>query len=150
MQVNGLDQAKRLFQKLQAEASTKNQELLKAMGGLAEKQTRERLSKDKEAPDGTPWPELDPKYAKSKKQGTSQRDASSGGLLELTGNLITDINDQLLDSENVAVGSTLEYAATHDQGSEKRGIPQRQFLGLSDENKEEIHQTLQEKLEEWI
>lgn len=58
----------------------------------------------------------------------------SNRILQLTGNLRQsvlnpDIKKQGKDT--IAVSSKSEYGAAHDEGSTKRGLPQREFMWLS-------------------
>jgi phage virion morphogenesis protein len=104
--------------------------LLDALGAEVESQTTRRLRDEKTAPDGTPWPELSEKYKRQKAEH-----GSSGGLLDLEGDLISSIDHQLIGS-SVEIGSNMVYAAHHNFGGEDigTGMPQRQFLGFSAEN----------------
>jgi len=109
--------------------------LLDAIGGLVVSQTEERITQTKAAPDGTAWPALSPAYAKRKKKG--------GGILELEGDL-RDSLVHLVTGDNVEVGTNLVYGATHQFGDDSRGIPQREFLGLSPDNEEAINGLIDE------
>lgn len=138
-------------------------DLLETVGAVAESQVRRRLSDEKTAPDGTPWPELSEGYAAWK------RGRSSGGLLQLYGDL-TDSIQFLVSGDEVEVGSNVKYAATHNYGDKReasswsggRGrsggkvassthtveFPARTFLGLSDENKDELEEVVIDWLRE--
>lgn len=106
-------------------------QLLDVIGGTVESQTRLRIDDEKFAPDGTQWPNWLDSYAKTRHGGHS--------LLEGEGDLLDSIGYAVyFGSDEVEVGSNLVYAATHDQGDEDRGIVQRQFLGLSDDNRDEL------------
>lgn len=111
-------------------------ELLDAIGGLVVSQTETRITQTKTSPDGTAWPALNPAYAKRKKKG--------GGILELEGDLRDSLVHLVTGNSAVEVGTNLVYAATHQFGDEKRGIPQREFLGLSPENEQQINGLLDE------
>lgn len=113
--------------------------LLDALGALVVSQTEERITQEKAAPDGTAWPELSERYAKRKKKGS--------GILELEGDL-RDSLVYLVSGQTVEVGSNLIYAATHQFGDEDRGIPQREFLGISDENEEAINELIDDWFEQ--
>jgi phage virion morphogenesis protein len=103
--------------------------LFDGIGALVEAQTKERVKSTKTAPDGTKWPELSPAYEQRKKKG--------GGILELEGDL-RDSLVHLVSGASVEVGTNLAYAATHQFGDARRGIPQREFLGLSPEDEQQI------------
>lgn len=102
-----------------------------SLAGVLEGQTRYRLSKEKAAPDGTAWMDWSDGYA-----------ATRGGqhsLLESGGDLIDSIS-AYSTSRLAAVGSPLVYAAMHQFGGAEVGsnIPDREYLGLSDGNADEI------------
>jgi len=77
-----------------------------------------------EAPDGTPWAPLSPKYQARKPQHKDR-------ILLLSGNLRDNLRWQLLDAHTLAVGTNEIYGATHQLGDTSRNIPARPFLGLS-------------------
>ena len=108
-------------------------ELLDEIGAEVESQIRRRLSEEKEAPDGTQWPRLVHKY-KAKKAETS-----SGGLLEHSGAMIDSMQYQV-HSGYVEAGSNLPYVAHHNFGGLDigTGMPQREFLGLSQDNEADL------------
>jgi phage virion morphogenesis protein len=108
------------------------------MAATIESQTKRRIAREKTAPDGTPWANWSPEYAKTRHQGHS--------LLRGEGNLLDDIfSDQT--GGGVVVGSSMVYAAIHQFGGEagRNGnvdIAARPFLGLSDENEAELEEIL--------
>jgi phage virion morphogenesis protein len=131
-------------------------DLLEVVGATAESQVRRRLSDEKTAPDGSEWPALSEDYAAWKKK------RSSGGLLQLYGHLTDSIQFEVRGDE-VLVGSNVDYAATHNYGDTREAaswsgagrsggkvasathtvtFPARTFLGLSDENKDELEQVV--------
>jgi len=158
----GLEAYKRQLDRLSHFNTTK---LLDGIGAIIETQTRRRLSEEKEAPvltaassrsggSSSSWEPLSPKYAARK------RKISSGGILELTGSLIDSITHNV-DGDEVEIGSNLPYARIHQLGGEieaptwfgsrrsrsggqiststhKSEIPARPYLGLSDDNQDEI------------
>ena len=103
--------------------------LLENVGGAVESQTRRRLAIDKTGPDGTRWPEWSPGHAATRHGGHS--------LLESHGYLVDSIHFAI-EGNQVRVGSELIYAPTHQHGDDRRNIPARPFLGLSDSDKKEI------------
>jgi len=110
--------------------------LLDALGTLGESQTRRRLGQDKEGPQGEPWPDWSPGYAKTRRGGHQ--------LLESEGLLIDSIH-YMVHGDQVQVGSGLVYAAIHHFGGADAGkpeIPARPWLGVSDEDVGEIRDTL--------
>lgn len=116
-------------------------DLLEVVGAVAESQVRRRLSDEKTTPDGTPWPVLDDDYAEWK------RTVSSGGLLQLRGDL-TDSIQYFVNGDDLEVGSNLAYAATHNYGDDSRGIPAREYLGLSTGNVDELEEVVVDWLRE--
>ena len=129
----GLLPAKRMLDRL---SRLDTQRLLTQVGGELEAQTRERLSETKTAPDGKPWKPWSRRYAARAKPNAK--------LLERTGKMIDSIAFEVGD-DAVTVGSNMIYAAVHQFGSvfgplnKGQGrIPARPFLGVSDENVEDI------------
>lgn len=115
-------------------------EVLESIGALVVSQTQERIVREKAAPDGTAWPDLDPNYAARKKKGS---------LLELEG----DLRDSIVaavSGEQVEVGTNLIYAATHQFGDADRKIPQREFLGLSNDNLDAVERVLADFLNDLV
>lgn len=116
-----------------------------SMAGLGESQTRRRLAEEKTAPDGEPWAPWSPGYARTRRRGQS--------LLQAGGDLIDSIASDYAGGE-AYWGSNLVYAAIHQAGGDSSmapgpaGIPERPYLGISDENREEIYETLQPLFEE--
>ena len=120
----GLLPAKRMLDRL---SRLDTQRLLTQVGGELEAQTRERLSETKTAPDGKPWKPWSRRYAARAKPNAK--------LLERTGKMIDSIAFEVGD-DAVTVGANMVYAATHQCG--RGNIPARPFLGVSDENVEDI------------
>ena len=123
--------------------------LLDAIGNEGENQTRRRINEKKTAPDGTPWAPLSDEYKRRKEKGIRKdgvRIGTSGGILELEGNLLDSIDYQVTDDDTVewgsiaGTGSNLKYAAIHQFGGEAVGmnIPARPFLGLSVEDEADM------------
>jgi phage virion morphogenesis protein len=111
--------------------------LAEEIGAEVESQTRRRLSEEKTDPDNQAWPEWSSAYAKTRQSGHS--------LLESGGDLINSIQS-ITQEDQVETGSNLVYAGIHNEGGDikfKRGhsitMPQRQYLGFSAENKQDIN-----------
>lgn len=111
-------------------------DVLGPMGFFMENSTKERISREKTAPDGRPWASLTPKYAARKK--------GSGGILELQGHLKESIQHDVR-SDEVRVGSNLAYARVHQEGG--NDIPARPYLGLSSRDQQELEQLVVDILE---
>lgn len=118
-------------------------ELMSAIGALGESQTRRRISDEKTAPDGTPWLE--------NVEGTS--------ILVQTGQHLLASITWSSSANEAEWGSTWEWAHVHQEGmtivprnanalvftiggktihAKQVTIPARQFLGLSEDNRQEI------------
>lgn len=83
-----------------------------------------------EAPDGTPWQPLDPKYQARKKKNQD--------LILILDEYLQDTQDYNAADDGLEYGSNRIYAATHQFGAPDRGIPERPWLGLSDDDEAEI------------
>jgi len=98
--------------------------LLEVVGATVESQTRRRIESEKRDPSGQRW----------------KRRAGGRGrhpLLERSGALVDSITFAV-HGDVVEVGSNLIYARTHQRGDQRRRIPARAFLGLSEANKVQI------------
>ena len=124
--LRGLDPFKRTLGRLSPQ---RLERLLDSVGAMLESQTRERLAEGKKDPEGKPWTPWSPDYA--------ERRPPKGGLLELSGDLIDSIAFET-SASTVTVGSNMVYALTHHEGDSKRGIPARPYLGVSDDDLEDI------------
>ena len=145
--VEGLDLGISVLEKL---ADAPKHELLDGLGRLVQEQTRRRISSEKTSPDGAAWP--------ANRQGTS--------ILVQSGALMGSI-DYAVGGDGVQIGTGLVYAGIHQHGgtitpksaralvfmagnalvfTQSVTIPQRQFLGVSPDNEEE----LREATEEWV
>ena len=117
-------------------------ELLRDLAATVESQTRRRISETKTDPDGVPWPEWSPRTAARRHAGQS--------LLEQEGDLLDSI--QAVDEgDDLLVGSSLFYFATHQFGSDPddgRNIPARASLGIGDEDRDELEGVVQDWLED--
>lgn len=93
-----------------------------------------------QAPDGTPWEPLDPEYQARKKK-------NAGRILLLDGRL-KDLLDYQTSADELLFGTNLIYGATHQFGDPKRGIPASPFLGLSESDRQDVLEILNEYLSE--
>lgn len=118
-----------------APSPQERRQLLEAIAFEGETQTRRRITQEKAAPDGTPWPAWSSDYAATRGPGQA--------LLEADGDLVDSITSSA-DEGAAEWGSNLIYFAIHDQGGTDdmapgpAAIPQRQMLGLSEENEADI------------
>lgn len=121
--------------------------LLAQLGEYTLRTTRDRF-KSQTGPDGTAWQALVPWYKKEKSQNMNR-------VLTLRGFLRGQLVSQVVGSRSVEVGSNLAYAAVHQFGATikpKSGkllafrghvaksvtIPARPYLGLSEDDKNEL------------
>lgn len=123
-------------------------ELLDAIGAEVETQTHRRLRDEKTAPDGTPWEPWSDSYKRSRHGGN--------GLLMGEGDLDDSIQ-YLVNGDAVEIGSNIEdYAAIHQFGGTSdmapgpASIPAREYLGLSDENIDDIAAIIDDFVDEHI
>jgi len=87
-------------------------------------------------PDGVPWEPLSDAYQARKPKNADKilvLDDYLRGLLAYNPH-----------ADELEFGSNRVYAATHQFGDESRGIPARPFLGVSDEDGDEIIQILRD------
>lgn len=115
--------------------------LMDAIGGLLEGGTRQRFA-DKKAPDGTSWANLMPNSEKAK-QSTKRKVKKGGGILVFSGNLEQSITHHA-DPYSVSVGTPKTYGVYHQFGTDD--MPARPFLGLSDDDKADIYELINEHL----
>lgn len=138
-------------------------DLLHALGAVVENQTKRRISDEKTAPDGRPWPDWSPQY-EATRHGNQSRLEDGGDL--------RDSIQFFVERDSVRVGSPLAYARVHQEGfngavsvsphtrlitqafgkalrfpvyqnvsgfTRMMNIPQREFLGLSQENQADVY-----------
>lgn len=106
------------------------------IGEVLTESTKQRFA-DTTAPDGSDWP-LNTPATLEYKQGDTP-------LTGETGVLAATIHYQLESSDTLAIGSPMEYAAMQQFGGTKAefphlwgDIPARPFLGISDDDEQEI------------
>jgi phage virion morphogenesis protein len=81
-------------------------------------------------PDGNPWAALDPKTLRYKKKNKDK-------ILVLEG-YMRDTLAYNTTSFSLELGTNLIQGATHQFGDETRNIPARPFLGITEEDEQEI------------
>ena len=108
--------------------------VLGVMGRIVEDQTINRIKETKASPDGELWPEWSDEYAATRHSNQS--------LLESQGHLV-DSMQSVEGLDSVEVGTNLEYARSHQYGDPRRGIPQREFLGVGEGDVYELQETLE-------
>jgi len=113
--------------------------LLDVIGAKVESQTRRRIEDDKAGPQGDAWPDWSDAYAKTRHGGQS--------LLESGGFLLDSITYAVfLSGDRVEAGSNMIYAATQQYGDKERNIPARDFIGLSNDDGNELEKTVDDFL----
>lgn len=127
-------EVRRLLDNLGADAFDK---LLDVAAATMESQTRRRLQESKRSPQGEPWEPWSEGYARGRK--------GRGALLDRTGALIDAVYSRTTGS-GVEVGSSVIYAAAHQDGSPSQGIPARPFLGLGPEDERELVEIFEDYL----
>jgi phage virion morphogenesis protein len=121
------------------ERTDKPRDLMATLADVTEAQTRERFETEKSDPiTGESWAPWSDKYgARSSDKNPNHK------LLDDEGHLLSSLNSFYgISGDNVEIGVISEYAATHQFGDDKRGIPQRRFVGLSPENDQDITEIL--------
>lgn len=138
-------------------------ELLHSLGAVVESQTRRRISDEKTAPDGTPWRDWSSDYAGTR-HGNQSLLESSGDLRDSIQFFVerntVRIGSPLVYSRvhqegfngavNVsphtrlitqAFGKALRFPVYQNVGGFTRmmNMPQREFLGLSQDNQSEVY-----------
>lgn len=129
--------------KIAALANVDPSDLMTNIGAIGESQTRRRITDEKTAPDGTPWP--------PNRAGTS--------ILLKTGEHLLGSVAFVPSADEVQWGASWEYAHVHQDGmtikpkdakrlafmvgnkqvfARQVTIPARPFIGLSDDNRSEI------------
>lgn len=114
----------------------------KEIGETVALQTDTRFKEEKD-PNGIPWKKLSPYTLRLKQQNRRIQK-----ILQSTGRLRASINYQA-DRNGVSIGTNVSYASKHQLGGKENGrtIPQRQFLGVGDMDREEILQIIQDWLD---
>lgn len=108
---------------------------MKSIGEEMINRTQQRF-RDKEAPDGTPWTANSPVTEKRK---------GHGRVLEGESNELAKQFSYSATSDSVEFGSLMVYAAMQNFGGSKSAfphlwgdIPAREFIGLSDDDEDEV------------
>lgn len=125
----------RLQERIARLGNVDRQDLLEQLAGVAESQTRRRITEEQETPDGEPWQAWSADYAATRHGGQA--------LLQGEGNLVDSITSEI-EGDEALIGSNLVYAAIHqfggtpDMAPGPAGIPAREYLGFSRDNLDEI------------
>lgn len=115
--------------RLRALAEDAKGELLDTIGESLESQAGERFE-TKQGPDGASWQEWSASYR--------PRAARAGGSLLMRGGDLRGSITHEAQGDEVVVGSNLIYAAVHQYGFKKRRIPARPYLGIGNQDLEDL------------
>ncbi len=96
---------------------------------------------DEETPGGDSWAALDPDY-----EARKDKKRPNAGILTFDG-FLQDLAYNA-DADGLDFGTNRIQGATHQFGDDDRGIPQREWLGISDDDREELLEIAREWLEE--
>jgi phage virion morphogenesis protein len=142
------DQVSKALRELQEKVVDLRPVLLK-IGEIVQESTEDRLNSGKNVdPTGKPWVTLQPWYQKEKKKRQNQ-------ILSLEGHLADSITHDVIDGHTAIIGTNVAYSAIHQFGGvirpktanalnvggrlvKKVTIPARPFLGISNDDKENI------------
>lgn len=131
IKAEGLERLDRLLDRLAKPQLKHALEILTAAG---ESQTRKRIEEGGPDPEGFPWLAWSPRYAKTRHSGQS--------LLQSGGRLLDSIHAFVSGDEVAGWGTNVIYGATHQFGDEGRDIPPRPYLGISNDDRDELEQLL--------
>ncbi len=109
--------------------------LMKSLANSAEGFTRRRLQEEKTDPKGKAWQEWS--------ATTKQMRSGNQSLLQLEGDLLDSLHSDISGNDLWVGSENLPYAAIHNFGGQagrgkKIKIPQRQWLGVSKDNEDEL------------
>lgn len=88
-----------------------------------------------ESPEGEPWAPLSEKYRARKPRHADE-------VLRLNDDL-RDTLDYQAEPQTLYFGTPLAYGAAHQFGREETHLPERPYLGLSEEDKQSVLETLE-------
>ncbi len=112
------------------------EEPLRAIGGVLERSTHDRIRETKTAPDGKRWQDVSPATAAAKN--------GRGGILVDQGLLVASITHEA-SAKSVITGSIMGYSVYAQEGT--KTMPARPFLGLSAQDYQDIDELMSDWLE---
>lgn len=112
---------------------------MEAIGEDLLRSTRERFDAQ-ESPDGEPWAPLSDRYKRRKPKRADE--------ILVLNTYLRDTIRYAADADSLEIGTDRIYGATHQYGDEDRGIPQREYLGFSDDDEAMAAETLMDYLGE--
>ena len=117
---------------------------LKGIGEVLVESTKERFV-SKTNPDGTPWKDNSPVTINTPRGESNWIKGENDPLIGESGALEKEIHYNLVGSDELEVGNSMEYAAMQQFGGRKSefgnlggDIPARPFLGVSDSDEKQI------------
>lgn len=135
-----------LQRRVDAMAHLDTRELMDSIGAEVATQTKRRIGEEKTSPEGQSWPAWSDAYAATRTGGQS--------LLQNENHLLDSITHVVeLQGKEVDVGSNLVYAKIQNYGGAgvgKPNLPAREYLGLSAENRMDVHQVASDWLDSWL
>lgn len=117
--------------------------LMRAIGVVLEGSTRQRFA-DKKSPDGISWANLMPEtIARKKNKSVTKQGVTAVGTLVEHGDLFRSVTSHA-DKYSVSVGTNREYDIFHQLGTQT--MDERPFLGISDDDEDEIYHVINDYL----
>jgi phage virion morphogenesis protein len=135
-------EARELLGRLARFGSDRLLEFYRDVGPDMVRRTRERAERE-EAPDGSAWAPLSPAYAAYK-----ARKRPGVPILKFDFHMLGDMFSYQARPDELLWGTNAVWGATHQFGDRERGIPKREFLGLSDDDAKVLIEILSEHLED--
>lgn len=127
LDTSGLDA---LTARLRRLSQPQTEALLKQLGAELVEDARYRIRVSEAGPDGRRWPTLS--------RAWSRRTVDASDFLQDTEAMLESLQAHLAGSEEVDAGSPLVRAAVHQWGSRKRSVPARPFLGVGEDDADEL------------
>lgn len=125
--------------------------LFEEIGSALEASTRDRIGRTKTAPDGTPWLDLSPAWAARKKER-----GFAAGILTMRGDLLNSVAFEAAEDFVDIIAGPTEYAALHQYGGTSdmaagaAAVPARPYLGISNDDADEIDEATRDWLARMI
>lgn len=135
-----------LQRRVDAMAHMDTRALMESIGAEVATQTQRRIVSEKTSPDGVAWPEWSDAY-KATRHANQSKLQSEDHLLQSITHMVE------LTGKDVDVGSNLVYARIQNFGGAgvgKPGLPAREYLGLSAENRMDVHMVASDWLDQHI
>ena len=112
---------------------------MRAIARYQEKSVKRNFELER-SPEGKPWQQLEAATLKRKK---------GSGILRESGDLMDSIT-VVVSGLKATLESRLVYSATHQYGDTSRGIPQREYMGVSQEDEKELIQIVRKDVKKLL